>query len=151
LKALLIAYMLMALQIDMSSEIGLTKECLELIGKHTDAVHEIKRDFMRNATRLAVKYLKGNPELIDKMNTLFKKYVLDELVTLLNEQLDLGYMNTPPFKEMLNYYSYQQGMCTSTRHENNIIHKLIAPRQDHQRVSSTKMLLKPDDVRHSPQ
>ncbi|CAD8107463.1 unnamed protein product [Paramecium sonneborni] len=72
ISTLVIAYILLSEQLELSSRIGLSKQALEIIGKPNDSsITDLKRKFIYNASKLSQKYL--GQMIFEQINGLHRK------------------------------------------------------------------------------
>ncbi|CAD8192970.1 unnamed protein product [Paramecium pentaurelia] len=72
ISTLVIAYILLSEQLELSNRLGLSKQALEIIGKPIDcSINDLKRKFIYNASKLSQKYL--GQMIFDQINGLNRR------------------------------------------------------------------------------
>ncbi|CAD8198363.1 unnamed protein product [Paramecium octaurelia] len=72
ISTLVIAYILLSEQLELSTRLGLNKQALEIMGKPSDcSITDLKRKFIYNASKLSQKYL--GQMIFDQINGLHRK------------------------------------------------------------------------------
>ncbi|CAD8201875.1 unnamed protein product [Paramecium pentaurelia] len=88
LQTLVIAYILLSEQLDISNKLGYAKQALEIIGKNPDySIFELKKRFIMNATKLSQKYL--GQQIYDQLlsiNRSFSPGFTRQSITHLNQK-----------------------------------------------------------------